>query len=110
MTQDRNGAGPILFAYDGSDEAKAAIGEAARQFDANRAAIVLTVWQPVGALPFAGMADGVAGIDDSIAAEALTVAREGAELANKAGFHATPLAENGSPIWQSIVSAAEEHA
>lgn len=106
----RNGTGPVLFAYDGSDEAKAAIGEAARQLNPNREAIVLTVWQPVGALPFAGMADGVAGIDESIAAEALTVAREGAELANSAGFRATPLVETGSPIWQSIVTSAEEHA
>jgi nucleotide-binding universal stress UspA family protein len=107
--QHRNGAGPILFAYDGSDEAKAAIGEAARQLNPNREAIVLTVWQSVGALPFAGMADGVA-VDESIAAEALTVAREGAELANSAGFRATPLVESGSPTWQSIVTSAEQHA
>ena len=107
--QDRNGTGPVLIAYDGSDEAKAAITEASRQLSPNREAVVLTVWQPVGALPFAGMADGVQGIDDSIAAEALTVAKEGAELASSAGFRATPLVETGSPIWQSIVSSAEQN-
>ena len=109
-THVRNGNGPVLFAYDGSDEAKAAIGEAARQLNPNREAVVLTVWQPVGALPFAGMADGVAGIDESIATEAFSVAREGAELANSAGFRATPLVESGSPVWQSIVSSAEQHS
>jgi nucleotide-binding universal stress UspA family protein len=106
---NRNGDGPVLIAYDGSDEAKAAISEAARQLTPDRDAVVLTVWQPVGALRFATMADGVAGIDESIQAEALGVAREGAALADSAGFRATPLAAQGTPIWQSIVTAAKDH-
>lgn len=106
---DRNGDGRILIAYDGSDEAKEAIREAGRQLRPNRDALVLTVWQPVAALPFATMAAGVDGIDESIAKEASGVAHEGAELAEAAGFRATPLAERGAPVWQSIVSAAEEN-
>ncbi len=108
--EDRNGHGPVLIAYDGSDEAKAAIEEAARQLSPNREAVVLTVWQPVGALPFAGAANGVQGIEESIAAEALTVAKEGAELATSAGFRATPVVDSNSPVWQSIVSTAEQRA
>jgi nucleotide-binding universal stress UspA family protein len=107
---ERSSDGRVLIAYDGSDEAKAAIREAARQLIPNREALVLTVWQPVGALPFATMADGVDGIEQSIETEALTVAREGAELANSAGFRATPLVESGSPVWQSIVSCAQQHS
>jgi hypothetical protein len=41
---DRNGHGPVLFAYDGSDQAKAAIREAGQQLSPGRKAIVLTVW------------------------------------------------------------------
>jgi hypothetical protein len=36
---------PILFAYDGSDYAKAAIEQAAEQLESDRRAIVLTMWQ-----------------------------------------------------------------
>jgi nucleotide-binding universal stress UspA family protein len=105
---DRNGKGPVLIAYDGSDEAKAAVREAGRQLTPNRDAIVLTVWQPIGALPFAGIANGYQSIEASIAEEARTVAREGAALADSAGFRATPLVQEGTPIWQSIVTSAQE--
>ena len=50
-----NGHRPILFAYDGSDQAKAAIREAANQLASGRKGIVLTVWQPFSTLPFAGV-------------------------------------------------------
>jgi nucleotide-binding universal stress UspA family protein len=103
-----NGNGSVLIAYDGSDDAKAAIREAGHQLIPNRNAVVLTVWQPVGALPFAGVADGAQEIEESIEAEALNVAREGATLAGSAGFRATPLVERGSPIWQSIVTSARD--
>ena len=41
-----DGNGPVVFAYDGSDLAKAAIAEAGRQLRPSRQALVLTVWQP----------------------------------------------------------------
>jgi len=106
----RNGAGLVLFAYDGSEQAKAAIREAAHQLSPGRGAIVLSVWQPLAALPFAGMADGAQGIEDSIATEARSVADEGARLARSVGFQATPLTEQGSPIWRSIVTTADDRA
>jgi hypothetical protein len=46
-------AGPVLFAYDGSDLAKAAIAEAGHQLTRRREALVLTVWRTfnVGFIP-----------------------------------------------------------
>lgn len=41
-----NGAGPVVFAYDGSDLAKLAIDEAGRQVAVAGAALVVCVWQP----------------------------------------------------------------
>src|SRR5687767_7749218 len=47
------GLRPVVFAYDGSDLAKAAIDEAGRQLMEGRDALVRTVWQTfnVGFLP-----------------------------------------------------------
>jgi nucleotide-binding universal stress UspA family protein len=105
----RNDKGPVLFAYDGSDEAKLAIREAGRQLSPGRDAIVLTVWQPLAAVPFAGVAGAAPDVEEGIEAEARSVAAEGARLAGTAGFAATPLAQDGSPVWQSIVTSAEDH-
>ena len=102
--------GPVLFAYDGSEQAKAAIREAAYQLGAHRHAIVLSVWQPLAALPFAGVSrvpppDLEADMQD----EAAKVADEGARLARSVGFAARPLAETGDPVWRAIVDAADAH-
>jgi nucleotide-binding universal stress UspA family protein len=106
---NRNGNGTILFAYDGSDQAKAAIREAARQLSPDRDAIVLTVWQPLAALPFGGPGNAAPDLEDSIKADAQNVADEGASLATSVGFKATALAEDGSPVWRSIVDSADQH-
>jgi nucleotide-binding universal stress UspA family protein len=100
---------PILFAYDGSDQAKAAIEQAGRQLTNGRPALVLTVWQPFGSMALVG-APGVApvGLDDDIEHDAQRVAEEGAELARRAGFDAEPAAERGDAIWKQIVDAADE--
>jgi nucleotide-binding universal stress UspA family protein len=107
---DRTGHGPVLFAYDGSDQAKAAIQEAGRQLSPGRKAVVLTVWQPLGAaLPFGSIGDGAVDLEASIETDAHKVAGEGAKLAASAGFEATPLATDGTPIWRSLVDSADEH-
>jgi nucleotide-binding universal stress UspA family protein len=98
----------VVFAYDGSDEAKNAIREAGRQLRPGRDAVVLSVWQPLATVPFAGLADGVPDVEESIEAEARKVAAEGAELARSAGFAATALVVSGSPIWHTIVTSADE--
>jgi nucleotide-binding universal stress UspA family protein len=102
--------GPVLFAYDGSTPSREAIRQAARQLQGGRPALVLTVWEPMSALPFAG-APGVVpvGVDDAVEREARRVADEGARLARASGFDAEPLAERGDPIWQRIVDSAEEY-
>jgi nucleotide-binding universal stress UspA family protein len=105
-----NHNGPILFAYDGSEHAKAAIRQARGQLRDDRRAIVLTVWQPAAAQPFvpAPVAPPKS-LEDDIGREARRVAEEGAELARASGFDAEPSAEPGDPVWQRIVQAAEDH-
>jgi nucleotide-binding universal stress UspA family protein len=107
---DSNHRGPVLFAYDGSEHAKAAITEAGRQLRNGRRAIVLTVWQPLAAMPFAA-APGVVTPPGPEADEneAQSVAQEGAGLVRSMGFDVEPLVERGSPIWRGIVDAADEH-
>lgn len=107
---ERNGRGPVLIAYDGSEQAKAAIQEAGEQLSPGREAIVLTVWQPLGAaLPFGSLGDGAPDLEASVETEARSVAEEGAKLAGSAGFEAMALAQDGTPIWRSIVDSADAH-
>ena len=100
---------PVLFAYDGSAQAKAAIRQAAEQLRNGRPAIVLTVWHALAVVPFP-TAIGLTseGLEDSIEQQARRVAEEGAELARSGGFDAEPVAEQGEPVWQRIVDYAEE--
>jgi nucleotide-binding universal stress UspA family protein len=100
---------PVLFAYDGSAQAKAAIRQAAEQLRNGRPAIVLTVWHALAVVPFP-TAVGLTsqGLEESIEQQARRVAEEGAELARSGGFDAEPVAEQGEPVWQRIVDYAEE--
>jgi len=105
---------PVLIAYDGSDFAKAAIVEAARQLLPGREAIVLTVREPMESIPFLGI--GGAAVDqaavDTIVAEtergAEQVSEEGARLAREAGLAASALVETGVPVWRRVVEVAQE--
>ena len=99
---------PILFAYDGSEQAKEAIREAGRQLSGGRRAIVLTVWQPLAALPFASAAGAPPDIEEGIEREARKEAGRGATLARSAGFDASPLVKTGGPVWGAIVDTADE--
>jgi nucleotide-binding universal stress UspA family protein len=101
--------GPVLFAYDGFEDAKAAIRQAGRQFRSNRSAIVLTVWEPFASMPFASTPSTPGGLEQGIEREARRVADEGARLARTCGFDAQSVAERGDSIWQRIVQSAEEH-
>jgi nucleotide-binding universal stress UspA family protein len=108
MTTD-NRQRPILFAYDGSDQAKAAIREAATQLRRSGRALVLTVWQPFAALPFTSGARLPSDLEDSLEQEAMTVAEEGVALARSVGFDATTIVGTGVPVWSGIVQAADDH-
>jgi nucleotide-binding universal stress UspA family protein len=109
-TATRDALGPVLFAYDGSDLAKAAIREAGRQLGAGRDALVLTVWQTfnVGFLP-AGELDIDAAQAQEVKNAAERTAEEGASLAEAAGFKARSTAAEAAPAWKGIVDAADKH-
>jgi nucleotide-binding universal stress UspA family protein len=110
-TQSPNPArAPIVFAYDGSDLAKLAIDEAARELAPGRAALVLTVYQPfdVGFVPVDGVRFDAAQISDVRRAAEQTAA-EGASLAAAAGFDARSAAAEAAPTWKGIVKIADEH-
>jgi nucleotide-binding universal stress UspA family protein len=102
--------GPVVFAYDGSDLAKLAIGEAGRQLGPGRDALALTVWHPfdVGFVPVGRVRFDAAQISDVRAAAEQTAA-EGASLAQAAGFNARSAAAEAAPTWKGIVEVADEH-
>ncbi len=103
-------AGPALFAYDGSDLARAAIEEAGRQLETPREAVVVTVWEPLDVNTFfpAGPVPVDPDLIESLQEGAEQTAAEGAALAEAAGFAAHAVAIQGAPIWQRIVDSAEE--
>ena len=106
----RDHAGPVVFAYDGSDLAKAAIAQAGRQLPANQDALVLTVWRTynVGFLPEPGATfDATCAHEVQQAAE--QTATHGAALAQAAGFRAQASAVQGTPTWKAIIDTADEH-
>lgn len=108
ITSDR----PVLVAYDGSEDAKHAIEEAAALF-AERPVVVVSVWQDLTAIPsFAWAPAGVAGYDelfDAARQGAERIATEGAQVAEEAGLRATAeTAEASGPVWDAIVRRADE--
>jgi nucleotide-binding universal stress UspA family protein len=102
-------AGPLLFAYDGSELAKLAIEEAGRQLAPGRDALVVCVWQPadVGFVPTSKRHfDAQAASEVRKAAE--DTAAYGATLAEQAGFRSRSLAIKAAPTWKGIIDVAEE--
>lgn len=86
---------PYLIAYDGSENARYALTRASEILDRSRPAIVLYVWQPVGATD-----------EETIAAN---MAAEGAQLANEAGLDTEARTIRAvSPTWEVIVEAADD--
>lgn len=85
---------PILIAYDGSENARYALARASELLDRGRPAIVLCVWEPVGA---------------TAEETAASVAAEGAQLARVAGLDAEARTIRAvSPTWETIVNAADD--
>jgi nucleotide-binding universal stress UspA family protein len=102
--------GPVLFAYDGSELADLAIGEARRLLADRTTALVVCAWQPfdVGFVPPHGT-EFNAEQTPEVKRAAERTAAAGAARATAAGFDATSLAIEGSPTWKAIVEAADEH-
>jgi MFS family permease/nucleotide-binding universal stress UspA family protein len=111
-SNNRNGApaGPVFFAYDGSELAAHAIAQAASQLAPRRDALVVCVWQPVdvGFMPADGKQfDADRATEVRRAAE--RTADHGASLACEAGFLARSVAVEAAPTWQGIVKTAVKH-
>jgi nucleotide-binding universal stress UspA family protein len=105
----------ILIAYDGSEDARAAVQEAGRLFKGHDAQ-VLTVWESArglaggarAVLPGAVVQDAMAALDEAALEEAVRTAAEGAVLGKESGLHAVGrAAKAGRNTWSTIVAEAE---
>ena len=109
-------ARPLLLCFDGSPGAERAI-EAAAELAPGRAAIVLTVWQPVAEFgpgnPVGAYLEAITPtareLDEAAEREAAERAELGATGARSAGLDARPLAERGEHIAARIVEVAVAH-
>jgi nucleotide-binding universal stress UspA family protein len=107
--------GPVLIAYDGSDDARAAVDRATELFP-ERAAIVLTVWESaVGladaarvALPGAVVEEAMVALDAAAETDAESTAAEGAGLVRAKGCHATAIsARSAGNVASTILAEAD---
>ena len=108
-------AGPILVAYDGSEDSAEAIVRAGPLL-ASRRAQVVTVWDSLAGLLLHTDVEGLTGtmreaaqeIDSEDGEGAARIAAEGAELAREAGFEAERYALRGRPsVWPALLARAE---
>ena len=102
---------PILIAYDGSPDAKAAIARSGELFVPGPA-LVVSVWHSAETLIAtsagpAAYAPIFGEIDEIERTNAQASAEEGAALARKAGFDSTALAVRSSRnVWRAILDVA----
>jgi nucleotide-binding universal stress UspA family protein len=108
--------GPVLFAYDGSTHARAAIDRAGTVLQPGPA-VVATAWTSfedaapaaLMALPKDMVGEAVGTLDEASRETAEQLAAEGAELARKAGFDAQPRAvRSRGPFFAALLEAADE--
>lgn len=104
----------ILIAYDGSDDAKAAIAFTGTLMPGARA-VVLTVWERLALASTRASAGLMMTIDDSPAEDQAVgqamreLAEQGAELARQAGLDASSRCEpDALSVWSSIVDVAND--
>ena len=107
----------MLLCFDGSDDAVAAIRKAG-EILAPRAAVVLTVWEPVASwapydpatilsAPLSRLASNALHLDEILRDVAREQVERGTRLANEAGFQAEERLQEGKP-WRSICQVADE--
>jgi nucleotide-binding universal stress UspA family protein len=106
-------ADPLIFCYDGSDDAKHAIKRVAGLVCPGPS-LVLTVWQPtsnLGSFAWSGATGGMANfveLDDRAADDAHRLSAEGAAIAREAGLEADPFVVKATgPVWKTIVEVAD---
>jgi nucleotide-binding universal stress UspA family protein len=99
----------VVFAYDGSELAKGAIGEAAKLLSTGRDALVVCVWQPfdVGFSPVRALQFNAAEVGD-VRRAAEETAAAGASFAEEVGFRSQSIAVQASPTWKGIVDVADD--
>ena len=109
-------SGPVLIAYDGSDDARAAVAAAGGLLRA-QPAVVACVWTPIATsasaatlgAPAAVAFAGADRLDAAARDTAQALAGEGAALAREAGLEAEPRAVEGAGApWHAIVRCADE--
>jgi nucleotide-binding universal stress UspA family protein len=107
------GSGPILLCYDGSDDAAAAIEEAAPLF-AGRTAVVACFWQPFAqvakrfAVSLLEVVQEAPSVNEREAQLAQQLAEQGAALASRLGLAAEASAVKVSdPIDEAIIAHAD---
>lgn len=104
---------PLLLCYDGSDDARRAIREAAALFP-GRDAIVLYVSKSVVDWGF-GPAFGpvlldIPGVDEAILELANRTLDEGVQLAREAGFHPErDIRMTATAVWRTVLEVADDH-
>jgi hypothetical protein len=99
-------AAPILICYDGSEGAKHAIEAAAGLLDGHPA-VVLAVGPPLTAEEsYAALGTLVPSFQELNESDALDRAKEGAELAQSAGFAAEARAEVAAPTWEGVIAVS----
>jgi nucleotide-binding universal stress UspA family protein len=113
-------ASPILVAYDGSPQAKAALARAAVLFP-RHSVVIATVWEPglAAVVPDPAGIGGPAGpldlaqvaeVDEIMAKRAADIAAEGAARAREAGLDPAPVAiEDEGNVAETITAIADDH-
>jgi nucleotide-binding universal stress UspA family protein len=101
-------AAPILICYDGTPGAKHAI-EAAAGLLGGHPAVVLAVGPPLTAEEsYAALGPMTPSFQELNEQQALERAKDGADLAERAGFAAEARADVAAPTWEGVVDAADE--
>ena len=99
---------PILICYDGTAGAKHAI-EAAAGLLGGHPAVVLAVGPPLTPEEsYAALGPMTPSFQELNEQQALERAKEGADLAQRAGFAAEARADVAAPTWEGVVQAADE--
>jgi nucleotide-binding universal stress UspA family protein len=120
MTEDENraqDAHPVLLCFDGSNDAATAIAKAGELLGP-RAAVVLTVWEPVAlwqpsdpatilTAPVSRLASKELGLDEIASQVARETSDQGVALARTAGFEVRGSVAKGKS-WRAICDEAEK--
>jgi nucleotide-binding universal stress UspA family protein len=99
---------PILFCFDGSTEARHAIVYAATVIPSRWACVLSVGPLAAAADAYAAGGSGAVWFDRGLHEAVLRQAREGTELARRAGFDAVARGELGVEVWRTVVEVADD--